>query len=217
MSDAVVSPVEERGRSLTDDKGRHREADTTHRLSVPENEKGIPDTTKLSPETASMFDRRLSNVRRTLEAKNESRRQRRSLKESGDYLGVQGINPETGQLDIITPTESERSSVSDDTLRRINTVRRTLKDAKDSYKGATAWTEREMKKILVGKERAKNQRLEKEKQKHQNIIQAVKWRRNTKQWSSVHEPNLSPIAQSQTSIDGGSRKYIQLHIVWDIC
>ena len=200
--------MEGRGRALTDDQGRYKEAETAQRLAVPKSDINVPDSTDLSPETASMFDRRLSNVRRTLEAKNESRRQRRSLKESGDYLGVQGVNPETGQLDVITPTESERSSVSDDTLQRINTVRRTLKDAKDSYKGATAWTEREMEKILVGKGKSKRDKLEKEKLKHQNIIQAVKWRRNTKQWSSVHETNLSPIAQSQTSVDGGSRKFL---------
>ncbi|RFU73148.1 hypothetical protein TARUN_9113 [Trichoderma arundinaceum] len=34
------------------------------------------------------------------------RRQRQSLKESGDYLGVQGVNPHTGEPDVISPTNS---------------------------------------------------------------------------------------------------------------
>lgn len=40
----------------------------------------------------------------------ERRRRRRSLKESGDYLGVQGINPRTGEMDVVTPSTSTTSS-----------------------------------------------------------------------------------------------------------
>ena len=40
------------------------------------------------------------------------RRQRRGLKESGDYLGVQGVNPETGKLDVVTPTTATTASNS---------------------------------------------------------------------------------------------------------
>lgn len=40
----------------------------------------------------------------------EKRRQRRSLKESGDYLGVQGVNPRTGEMDVLTPSSSSASS-----------------------------------------------------------------------------------------------------------
>ncbi|KAK4130013.1 hypothetical protein BT67DRAFT_248475 [Trichocladium antarcticum] len=42
-------------------------------------------------------------------AKRELRRQRRSLKKSGDFLGVTGVNPYTGELDVITPPTSSSS------------------------------------------------------------------------------------------------------------
>lgn len=60
----------------------------------------------------SVIERRLAQTRQAIEARKEARRQRRDLKESGDYLGVQGINPATGQLDMITPNGSEENVAS---------------------------------------------------------------------------------------------------------
>ncbi|KKP06029.1 hypothetical protein THAR02_01901 [Trichoderma harzianum] len=55
-------------------------------------------------------------------ARSKARRlERRSLRESGDYLGVQGVNPHTGELDIVSPTVSSAESSADhhETPRRI--------------------------------------------------------------------------------------------------
>lgn len=133
------------------------------------------------------------------EAKKESRRLRRNLKESGDYLGVQGINPETGQLDIITPTDSDKSSLNQETQQKLFVLEKTLKDARHSYKATKKQSQQEVKKLLQQNEEEKLQRLEKGKEKAKSITQAVKWRRHTRQWSSAQEPELSPIAQSFAS------------------
>ncbi|RDA83456.1 hypothetical protein CP532_1821 [Ophiocordyceps camponoti-leonardi (nom. inval.)] len=129
----------------------------------------------------------------TMEEKREARRQRRTLKESGDYLGVQGINPATGQLDIMTPTDSDGSS---EKQQKLNVLRAALRDARQSYRNVKAQSERETRRILDSEAR-KLRRLEKEKQKLQKLSQRVRWQRQTKQWSSAQEPELSPIIGSR--------------------
>jgi hypothetical protein len=91
------------------------------------------------------------------------RMHRRQLKESGDWLGVQGANPDTGEFDNLTPTTSSGSEAT--ALRREATV-------------------------------IKRPRR-------------VVWRRGDNQWSSVAEPDLSPIAQSQNSSAHGIGEYSQ--------
>ncbi|RCI08543.1 hypothetical protein L249_8922 [Ophiocordyceps polyrhachis-furcata BCC 54312] len=129
----------------------------------------------------------------TMEERREARRQRRTLKESGDYLGVQGINPATGQLDIMTPTDSDGSS---EKQQKLNVLRAALRDARQSYRDVKAQSEREARRILDSEAR-KLRRLEKEKQKLQKLSQRVRWQRQTKQWSSAQEPELSPIVGSR--------------------
>lgn len=154
-------------------------------------------------EVATAADRRLSQARRIIEAKREKRRVRRSLKESGDYLGVQGINPETGQLDVVTPSDSEHSALSLETEQKIDTLRQIMKSAPPSHSTATARAEREIKKIIL-REQDKILRLEQEKQALERAQNRIKWRRHTKQWSSAQEPNLSPIAQSNKDMSPAS-------------
>lgn len=142
-----------------------------------------------------------------IEAKKESRRLRRNLKESGDYLGVQGFNPETGRLDVVTPTESDRSSgLSQETQQKLLILQHAMKDARHSYKSTVQQGEKEAKKILLKSEKEKLRRLEKEKEEAKDTAKAVKWKRHTRQWSSAQEPDLSPIAQSVIETDEISRK-----------
>ncbi|CAH0033544.1 unnamed protein product [Clonostachys rhizophaga] len=145
---------------------------------------------KPGPWASLTADRRLSETRRAIEAKKEIRRQRKDLKESGDYLGVQGINPETGVLDIISPTESERSA-SLQADGKASTLQQVLKNAQTKYSEAVhpSGADELQPRSKHGKERIQLGRL----------YPNVKWRRHTKQWSSAQEPNLSPVAQSLKS------------------
>lgn len=161
---------------------------------------GLPGELDLSTQASLAADRRLSNARRAIEAKREIRRRRRHLKESGDYLGVQGINPDTGLLDVITPSDSGNSSVSQETTQKINSLRQAVRNARSNYKQTALRSERELKKIMVDKE---TQRLAKDQEQKDELNRLnqglLKWRRHTRQWSSAQEPNLSPIAQSHRS------------------
>ncbi len=169
-----------------------------HHLVGRKDNHAAGDTTSDSV-ASSTVGRRLSKTRRLIEAKKEARRQRRNLKESGDYLGVQGANPETGQLDTITPTESDRSSTSQETLQKLNILRSTLRSSRHSYKTPGAQGEKAAKQDAPEGRKYKPRNLEGNTQKIKDAGKAVRWRRHTKQWSSAQEPDLSPIVQSRVS------------------
>ncbi|KAG5966222.1 hypothetical protein E4U58_002571 [Claviceps cyperi] len=176
----------ERGSKINDLKMRSRPA--IHGLSDSQlNVLGVSVSDSPSTSTPDF---------QSLQAKQEARRFRRNLKESGDYLGVQGFNPETSKLDVVTPTDSERSSLSQETQQKLLVLKNALKDARHNYKSARERSEQEAKYILLKKEKERVRRLGKKKERAQEITQTVTWKRHARQWSSAQEPNLSPIAQS---------------------
>ena len=164
-----------------------------------------------------LADRRLSTARRVIEAKKEARRQRRSLKESGDYLGVQGINPETGLLDVITPSNSDNSAEGSDINQKIDQVKQVLRDSRDRHRNALlpGHNERDVKRHYLKREKEKRVRDEKRKRElvyRQN--QGLQWNHHSKQWSSAQEPALSPIPQSVrsgTPVSRRSRSFSLFH------
>ncbi|CAM1511266.1 Fc.00g087790.m01.CDS01 [Cosmosporella sp. VM-42] len=169
------------------------------------NHPSAKDTRELR---AALFaSRRLSHARRVIEAKRESRRNRRSLKESGDYLGVQGINPETGELDIVTPSDSEQSTGGLEIEQKVDALRRIIQNSPSSQATTKARAEREIKRILA-KEHDRLRKLEREKEALKRANSNVRWRRQTKQWSSAQEPNLSPIAQSHMNMASSSQQSV---------
>ncbi|KAH7145879.1 hypothetical protein B0J13DRAFT_330067 [Dactylonectria estremocensis] len=132
-----------------------------------------------------------------LDTRREARQQRRSLKESGDYLGVQGFNPQTGVPDVITPTDSEQSAVSQETDHKLATLKDSLQDSPSERRRSKI--EREVRKLLLNKDGERFSRREKAKAALRKSNSSFRWRRKSKQWSSAQEPNLSPIAQSHRS------------------
>lgn len=114
-------------------------------------------------------------------AHREKRRLRRSLRESGDYLGVQGINPATGELDVLTPTSSSASEFA--------SLAQTVADKRGAYESARRQLQAE-----------KMRKWERDKAairaEHRNN---VRWTKRRSGWSSAIEPALSPIAQSSAA------------------
>lgn len=138
---------------------------------------------------------------KSLEAKEKARKLRRSLKESGDYLGVQGINPETGVPDVVTPSDSEQSALSLETEQELNRLIELARSAPSQV--AKKEAEREISKIQLKKEVERLHQKELAKQQLAATVSS-RWRRRTHQWSSAQAPDLSPIAQSQRSISTAS-------------
>jgi hypothetical protein len=158
------------------------------------------DDPEISPTQTSLdTTRRLVEAYRAIEAKRELRHQRRILKESGDYLGVQGFNPHTGQLDSITPSSSDNTSASEETEQKLNALKEQLKNARKASNRAGIRSERKAKRRPSTSEQEKPSMSRMEKKAPSRQTQDVTWRRNTIQWSSAQEPYLSPISQFQRS------------------
>ncbi|KAL6795588.1 hypothetical protein J3E68DRAFT_450494 [Trichoderma sp. SZMC 28012] len=128
------------------------------------------------------------------------RRERQSLRESGDYLGVQGVNPHTGELDIVSPTVSSAEGSADyhETPRRIlRTWRDVLKSHKSRDSPSRGDTSLENEDLSIAKSL-------RGKKKVRELNKAVRWMRRGQ--SSLQEPDLSPIAQSLKSVSLSSRR-----------
>ncbi|KAK2626402.1 hypothetical protein QTJ16_004664 [Diplocarpon rosae] len=122
------------------------------------------------------------------EDKKSRRQQRRSLKDSGDYLGVQGANPRTGYWDV--SSGSEPSQMSDETKRKLDEEARKVAEQKSRYEEAESKHRLELERVMSMREKKK--KLEqKMKQRRRG-----KWKLSENGWSSVAEPDLSPIVQS---------------------
>ncbi|KAG5818226.1 hypothetical protein H9Q74_007707 [Fusarium xylarioides] len=134
-------------------------------------------------------------------ARRKAREDRESLRESGDYLGVQGINPQTGILDLTS--DSGESTLSLKTEQKLLNLEVQAKNALSAAERKEA--EIEIVKVHLDHEVAKARRQEKA-EKQLAASATAKWRRGTHQWSSVQEPDLSPIAQSHRSTSVFSRR-----------
>ncbi|KAI1268903.1 hypothetical protein F5Y18DRAFT_439490 [Xylariaceae sp. FL1019] len=136
-----------------------------------------------------------------LRAKEDARRHRRSLKESGDWLGVQGADPYSGRHTVLTPTDTVSSDMTTPSAKsRLRSLNRKKKAAKLAYDQAKLEEDTERERNLVLKERLKLEKMEKAKEELRRQSEKLgSWSQHKRQWSSAAEPNLSPIAQSLSS------------------
>ncbi|KAK1475260.1 hypothetical protein CABS01_03537 [Colletotrichum abscissum] len=167
--------------------GRSRKA----RSSEPEPLLRRANTIAHTPATRS------SREERTLEERRLIHRERRTLKESGDYLGVTGINPVTGELDVETPSTTSFSSASLTIDQKLEA--RHKSESRRTRRGAELLTE-EVTKKLQQREEQRFARKDREKEAIRQAQRNVQWQRHRQQWSSAKEPVLSPIAQSNKSV-----------------
>ena len=179
-------PAKVRGRKPKDEPGIERTTSTNDRREDTLVSWRIPaaldndDGGRLSPEDESQ------TPRRALEVRKETHRRRRTLKASGDWLGIQGVNPHTGEHDVLTPTSSsdcDAGSGSDARIRELHTKAATILD--EIEKAQVRQAQRELDKMTEKKERLRSSRG------------TTTWTRRGREWSSVAEPQLSPIAQSE--------------------
>lgn len=145
-----------------------------------------------SPDSTSFGSgRRLLEADRLKEEKLEARRQRRNLKESGDYLGVQGLNPETGQPDIITPTDSEGSIRSQRSQQRNNTEGRGTYDSHHLFRGNRSQRGKFVEYIRPAVQGYSPRRPQHDKSTNKVAAPGFWRRRQTSRPSSAQEPGFS--------------------------
>ncbi|KAK9774768.1 hypothetical protein SCAR479_08588 [Seiridium cardinale] len=148
-----------------------------------------------------------SQTQALLESKELTRQRRRELKASGDFLPVTGYNPQTGEWDILTPTDTLSSDMTTPSMEeRLTNLGQQARDAKQAYEQAKSAEESERERHKLEKAQAKLSKIEKKKHKLKHQGGTIKWNRLGRIWSSAAEPNLSPIAQSLNSDHDVTRK-----------
>lgn len=135
----------------------------------------------------------------TFDAKREARRLRRSLKESRDFLGVQGVNPHTGVMDVLTPTSSSPTDRAMMSAPEAEGYSESLSGFRAAYRRESRTRDAEEASLeRLRKEQERLDKTHRKKDSIRNFQQRVRWRKDTNQWSSVAEPDLSPIADAST-------------------
>ncbi|KAM3563204.1 hypothetical protein ARSEF4850_002455 [Beauveria asiatica] len=167
------------------------------------------DETSLSPDHMSrpradsvathILDSSLARADHVLWLRKQARQERRALKESGDYLGVQGINPETGRMDVETPTDSDESQPSfGAALEQQSRANRMVATFDPEM------TEKEKKKMLLKAREDELRLLEKSKQEAEEAADQLMWRRHTQEWSIVKDSGANEPSEQQPTSPSGS-------------
>jgi len=171
-----------------------------HLHEYPVDPSQVDLSTKLNVEELLVLDQEdeLTKAQRMFIDKKARRETRRSLRESGDFLGVQGANPRTGYWDVSTATSSsEPSQISEETRKKLDRQERDIEEQKRRYEEAQSKHQQELKRVLELREiKKKGKALEKELEMRLRQRRQGKWRLSENGWSSVAEPDLSPIVQS---------------------
>ncbi|KAH8889672.1 hypothetical protein GQ53DRAFT_766514 [Thozetella sp. PMI_491] len=144
----------------------------------------IPKALDDEPQNAS--DDEESTPQALLLAKRKSHRRRRDLKASGDWLGIQGANPHTGERDVLTPTSSSDCDMGSREDAHVKELRdRAAKAFREFEDAQTQMAQQKLERM-------------KEKKDQLRASQAkLGWTRRRGEWSSAAEPQLSPIIQSE--------------------
>ncbi|RYP50951.1 hypothetical protein DL768_003617 [Monosporascus sp. mg162] len=162
----------------------------------------VPPKTASTPElvlSPPPPEPRITTTSEILRAKEEARRQRRSLKESGDWLGVQGADPWTGEMAVLTPTDTVSSDTTPASARRLLAgLASRSRAAGAEYKRARDVEAEGRDRVRAARELAKLEKIErlKEDARDRQAGAPRRWVQRREHWSTIAEPNLSPIAQS---------------------
>lgn len=179
------------------------------KLKSHRKEQSVDSRREAGTKTETTTTTRTTRQEKSIEQRRLVHSERRLLKESGDYLGVQGINPESGELDVLTPSTSSSATWALD--QKLASFQRTQRKPVDARRGAAVLTQQDSK-ILLEREKERFARKDREKEAIRKAQRKVQWKRNRQQWSSAQEPNLSPIAQSSATMSNHGKKLPSLRL-----
>ncbi|KAI0485270.1 hypothetical protein GGR56DRAFT_681430 [Xylariaceae sp. FL0804] len=201
--------VEDLPSSVTRHKNQHQAAGQRHPQSETPMPMPMPSRVPTPPPPLQAYPRKpveaspqADDVAAQLKAKEDSRRGRRSLKESGDWLGVQGADPYSGEFSVLTPTDTISSeSTTPSARQRLAALARKKRAAGAELLRASQAEERERERARAQRQQTKLHKIEQAKAdiRHSQQHDFARWNQQKRQWSTAVEPNLSPIAQSLSS------------------
>lgn len=131
-------------------------------------------------------------------ARRAQKETRKSLRASGDFLGVQGANPRTGCWDLseATTSTSNPSFMSGEAKRRADERVKEMRRLGNGDEGVRE-------KVEEGEmERREKKERKERKRREVKLRQRGKWRVGQNGWNSVVEPNLSPVLSGEGGKSG---------------
>jgi len=143
----------------------------------------------------------LKSSQHIYEEKKARREERRSFRESDDFIGVQDINPRTGYPDPSSVTSSSGGDIiSESTRRKLQEDEQRMASASKEYQAALERRENALQKLEIERERKRREKKERAEKKMAQLRARVRkdgrWKNDGNTWSMVSEPGLSPIVQS---------------------
>jgi hypothetical protein len=130
------------------------------------------------------------------DTKSARREQRRNLRASGDFLGVQGANPRTGYPDP-SASSTETSHISEETKRKLVQLSEKVEEQRSRLHEAELQHQADL--IIIQRSREAKRGEREERKKNDDIMRQQRigrWKPDSNGWSSFIEPQLSPIVQS---------------------
>ncbi|KAI1816930.1 hypothetical protein GGS20DRAFT_133433 [Poronia punctata] len=162
-----------------------------------------PDTPP-NPVEAEAFLMSKEEIATILREKEESRERRRHLIASGDWLGVQGADPNSGEYAVLTPTTTPSSdTTSPSTKQRLEHIAQKKKEAELVYERIKFEEAMERQKALEKKGKSKLEKMGRAKEQVRQQQQGFPtWSKNRGRWSAAAAgPALGWIPQS---VDSGN-------------
>jgi hypothetical protein len=155
----------------------------------------------------------LKRSQQMFKEKKARREERRSFRESDDFIGVQGVNPWTGYPDPSTGTSSSAGDViSESTRQKLEEDEKRMAIVSKEYKAALERRENEMRRLEMERGRKRREKKERAEKKRAQLRARVRkdgrWRNDGNTWSMVTEPGLSPIVQSTAGTPTHSKQTI---------
>lgn len=141
----------------------------------------------------------LKRSQQMFEEKKARREERRSFRESDDFIDVQGVNSRTGYPDPNSGTSSSAGDVVSESTRQKLEDERRMATASREYKAALGRRANEMRRLERERERRREKKERAEKKRAQlraRVRKDGRWRNDGNTWSMVTEPGLSPIEKS---------------------
>ncbi|KAM0250008.1 hypothetical protein ACHAQJ_008815 [Trichoderma viride] len=219
-SSSPITKLKDRSWSWSPQKGSGDQISVTKLGGILQSDDGNEDNSllrgtnvtknsSLDMDAKTVPDEKQSQIPDSLRARAKARRrQRQSLRESGDFLGVQGVNPHTGEPDVLSPTDSSPMSTTSH-QETVHSIVSTWRDKWVNNRLHKARGSPDKEEHIKGED-IKVSRLQKEKRRVRDFGKAVRWKRRA-EWSSLQEPNLSPITQSLKSASPNSRGFFLLY------
>jgi hypothetical protein len=159
--------------------------------NIPNSSLTVQESPTKHPIPTAVIQDSVASLKRSqqiFEEKKARREERRSFRESGDFIGVQGVNPRTGYPDPSTVTSSSAGDVISESARqKLKEDEKRMVTASREYKAALERRVNEIRRLEIERERRRREKKEqvegKRAQLRARLRKDGRWRNDGNTWS----------------------------------